>query len=80
MLFRSRSAVGFGFGLLHHRERGVGGGVADRIRELGFNCIDVNVSETVALNQQANRLRDELWLNCKEWLETRAVKSRRTMT
>jgi len=53
---------------------GVGGGVADRLRELGFNCIDVNVSETVALNQQANRLRDELWLNCKEWLETRAVK------
>lgn len=53
---------------------GVGGGVADRLRELGFNCIDVNVSETVAMNQQANRLRDELWLNCKEWLETRAVK------
>lgn len=53
---------------------GLGGGVADRLRELGYNVRDVNVSESVALNQQAAKLRDELWLSCKEWLETRAVK------
>lgn len=53
---------------------GVGGGVADRLRELGFNCRDVNVSESVAMNQQAARLRDELWISVRDWLETRAVK------
>lgn len=53
---------------------GLGGGVADRLRELGFNVVDVNVSESNALNQQAFRLRDELWLATKDWLETRAVR------
>jgi hypothetical protein len=56
---------------------GLGGGVADRLREiqgLGANIIDVNVSESVAMNQQAARLRDELWLSAKTWLESRAVK------
>jgi len=53
---------------------GLGGGVADRLRELGYNVRDVNVSESNALNQQAAKLRDELWLACKDWLETRAVK------
>jgi hypothetical protein len=53
---------------------GLGGGVADRLRELGHKVIDVNVSESVAMNQSAARLRDELWLAVKSWLETRAVK------
>lgn len=53
---------------------GLGGGVADRLRELGYNVRDVNVSESVAMNQQAAKLRDELWLAAKAWLETRAVK------
>lgn len=53
---------------------GLGGGVADRLRELGHNVRDVNVSESASLNQQAARLRDELWLACKDWLDTRAVK------
>lgn len=53
---------------------GLGGGVADRLRELGHNVRDVNVSESSALNQQAARLRDELWLACKSWLDTRAVR------
>lgn len=53
---------------------GLGGGVADRLRELKYNVVDVNVAESNALNQQAARLRDELWLSTKEWLETRAVK------
>lgn len=53
---------------------GLGGGVADRLRELGYNVVDVNVSESNSMNQQASRLRDELWLSAKEWLETRAVR------
>jgi phage terminase large subunit len=53
---------------------GVGGGVADRLRELGFNAIDVNVSESAAMNPQASRLRDDLWLQIKDWLNSRAVK------
>jgi hypothetical protein len=53
---------------------GLGGGVADRLRELGHNVRDVNVSESIALNQSAARLRDELWIAAKDWLETRAVR------
>ena len=53
---------------------GLGAGVADRLREQGLNVRDVNVSETTAVNLQANRLRDDLWLQCREWLNTRAVK------
>lgn len=53
---------------------GLGGGVADRLRELGYNVVDVNVSESNSMNQQASRLRDELWLAAKDWLETRAVR------
>jgi hypothetical protein len=53
---------------------GMGGGVADRLRELGLPCVDVNVSESVAMNQSAARLRDELWISVKTWLETRAVR------
>jgi phage terminase large subunit len=53
---------------------GLGSGVADRLRELGFNVRDVNVSESSAMNPSANKLRDELWLNLKDWLNTRAVR------
>jgi phage terminase large subunit len=53
---------------------GVGGGVADRLRELGFNVRDVNVSESAALNPFAAKLRDELWLSVKDWLATRVAK------
>jgi phage terminase large subunit len=53
---------------------GMGGGVADRLRELGLPCVDVNVSESVSMNQSAARLRDELWIAVKTYLETRAVK------
>lgn len=53
---------------------GLGGGVADRLREQGFNVRDVNVSESSAMNPNAHRLRDELWMSVKEWLATRAVK------
>lgn len=53
---------------------GLGSGVADRLRELGHNVRDVNVSEASALNVQAAKMRDELWLSVKEWLQQRACK------
>jgi phage terminase large subunit len=53
---------------------GLGAGVADRLRELGYNVRDVNVSESAALNPKANRLRDDLWLAVRDWLRERACK------
>lgn len=53
---------------------GLGSGVADRLRELGYNVRDVNVSESAAMNPQAARLRDELWLSVREWLNQRTCK------
>lgn len=52
---------------------GLGSGVADRLREMGFNVRDVNVSESSAMNPNANKLRDELWLSVRDWLGTRSV-------
>lgn len=53
---------------------GLGSGVADRLREQGYNVRDVNVAESSAMNPNANKLRDELWMAVKDWLATRAVK------
>jgi hypothetical protein len=54
---------------------GLGSGVADRLRELGYTVRDVNVSESPAFkNTKAAKLRDELWLNVKDWLGQRACK------
>lgn len=59
---------------------GLGGGVADRLREQGYNVVDVNVSESSAMNPNANKLRDELWMSVKDWLATRSVKLPRDET
>ena len=59
---------------------GLGSGVADRLREvmgelrLDISVRDVNVSEASAMNPQAAKLRDELWLAVKDWLNKRACK------
>ncbi len=51
---------------------GIGAGVVDRLRELGLPVLGVNVSEAASFqNAGAYRLRDELWLNAKAWLEMR---------
>jgi phage terminase large subunit len=51
---------------------GVGGGVADRLREMGLPTVDVNVSELPANpNSLGDRLRDDLWLQVRAWLEGR---------
>ena len=53
---------------------GLGAGVADRLRELGLPVRDVNVSESAALNPKAFKLRDELWIAIRDWLNQRACR------
>jgi len=53
---------------------GLGAGVADRLREQGMNVRDVNVAEMSALNPIAAKLRDDLWLQVKEWLSKRSCR------
>jgi phage terminase large subunit len=57
---------------------GIGAGVVDRLKELGLPVHGINVAEAPAINavegRQFNRLRDELWWRCREWLERRDCK------
>jgi hypothetical protein len=54
---------------------GLGAGVYDRLYELNYPAIPVNVSESPAINgQEYKRLRDELWGQMRSWLETRRGK------
>jgi hypothetical protein len=50
---------------------GYGAGVYDRLRELGYNAIPVNVAETRSMEfpDRYCRLRDELWGKMRDWLE-----------
>jgi len=48
---------------------GLGSGVVDRLRELGAPARGINVAESTAMKPEAMRLRDELWMLCREWLE-----------
>ena len=52
---------------------GVGAGVADRLRQLGLPCMDVNVSEAPAQKDRFLKLRAELWFSVRAWLERRDV-------
>lgn len=53
---------------------GLGAGVSDRLRELGQPARDVNVAESASMNASADRLRDDLWLQMRDWLAQRACK------
>jgi hypothetical protein len=53
---------------------GLGAGVADRLREMGYNVRDINVAESAAMNPKAYKLRDELWITVRDWLNQRACK------
>jgi phage terminase large subunit len=53
---------------------GMGGGVVDRLRELGLPVRGVNVGEAAATDEKRYmRLRDELWFKVKDWFDSRAV-------
>ena len=57
---------------------GIGSGVVDRLKEMGLPAVGINVAESEAVNDRAdrkfNRLRDELWWRGREWLEARNCK------
>lgn len=57
---------------------GIGAGVVDRLKELNLPAHGVNVAESEAPNadgkRQFNRLRDQLWWRCREWLEAKDCK------
>ena len=53
---------------------GVGGGVVDRLRELGAPVRGINVSEAPAMGHTYMNLRSELWFKAKGWLEDRSCK------
>jgi hypothetical protein len=48
---------------------GLGGGVVDRLNELGLPVTGVNVAEAALAFSDGYRLRDQLWLDMKRWLE-----------
>ena len=50
---------------------GVGGGVFDRLKQLGYPVIAVNSAETISMEfpEKYSRLRDELWGKMRDWLE-----------
>ena len=53
---------------------GVGGGVCDRLMELGLPARSIMVSEVSSLAGNYHRLRDELWFKAKEYLAGRDVR------
>jgi phage terminase large subunit len=53
---------------------GMGGGVVDRLRELGLPVRGINVAERPALDRERYmRLRDELWFEGRDWFDSRSV-------
>lgn len=53
---------------------GMGGGVVDRLRELGLPVRGINVGEAPAVDAaRYMRQRDELWFLGREWFDSRAV-------
>lgn len=48
---------------------GIGAGIADRLRELDYNVIEVNVAETATSEPGCFRERDAVWKRGKLWFE-----------
>jgi hypothetical protein len=53
---------------------GMGGGVVDRLRELGLPVRGVNVGEQPGIDRaRYMRLRDELWFEARKWFDSKSV-------
>lgn len=52
---------------------GVGGGVVDRLKQLGFRCVDVNVGGVASHDDRYFNLRAEMWGKLREWLKDRGA-------
>jgi hypothetical protein len=53
---------------------GIGAGVVDRLHEQDLPVLGINVAEVPSTTGRHARLRDELWVRCREWLEGRNVR------
>jgi hypothetical protein len=53
---------------------GIGAGVCDRLHEQNLPVLGINVAEAPSTTGRYARLRDELWVRAKEWLEGRNVR------
>jgi hypothetical protein len=53
---------------------GIGAGVVDRLTEQGLPVLGINVAEAPSTTGRYARLRDELWVRAREWLEGRNVR------
>lgn len=48
---------------------GIGAGVVDRLREMGFDCVEgINVARSANDKERFKNLRAELWSDMREWL------------
>lgn len=54
---------------------GVGGGVTDRLRELGFNPLPVNFGNKARNPENYANLRAQMWFELLEWLKTASIPS-----
>jgi hypothetical protein len=52
---------------------GIGSGVVDRLTEQQLPILGVNVGEIPSMAGRFARMRDELWVRIREWLESRRV-------
>lgn len=52
---------------------GLGAGVADRLNELDVPTVSVNVAESSAMGSEGLRLRDDLWLQVRDWFDRKDV-------
>jgi phage terminase large subunit len=50
---------------------GLGAGVVDRLTEQGLPVLGLNVAEVPSIAGRFVRMRDELWIRVREWLESR---------
>lgn len=50
---------------------GVGGGVVDRLRQLGFNVVEVNAGSSSSDGTRYKNLRAEMWAKMRDWLRDR---------
>lgn len=53
---------------------GIGSGVVDRLVEQNLPVLGLNVGEVPSMAKRFVRMRDELWVRAREWLESRRVR------
>ncbi|MFW6177372.1 MAG: hypothetical protein ACOC43_03295 [Desulfohalobiaceae bacterium] len=55
------------FTRVHVDSIGLGSGVVDRLKEMNVPVVGINVAEATAQKERFNRLRDQLWWQCRDF-------------